>query len=1057
MNARSRAQGNRRRSAALWSLIALTALIAALAAVTFAIWSRQAAEAPPAVGEGRFDALVVTETAGFVHPSIPDGVAAITTLGEAHDFSVTVTGDSAGFFTAESLGTYEVVIFLNTTGDMLDSDEEAAFEDYIRGGGGYAGVHSASDTEFNWQFYRELVGAYFASDPAPQNASLLVEDPGHPSTSSLPTELDLFEEWYNFDVNPRDDVHVVLSVDEDSYEAGDGSQGFDHPVAWCQSIDAGRSWYTALGNEPATYLDTDFLAHLLGGIEAAAGAVVSDCDATDEEAYDLVALDTSATQPMELDIADDGRVFYVERAGGLKVINVDGSVDTMLSLDVSPDNEAGLLGIALDPDFAVNRHLYLYWSPNGGDADRLSRFTVDESFESVDAGTEVVMLEVPVLNICCHNGGALEFDNEGNLFVTTGDNTNPFESQGYTPIDEQSGREGFDAQRTSANTNSLSGKILRITPQPDGSYTIPEGNLFAPGTADTRPEIYLMGMRNPFRIGLDPLTNNLIVADFGPDAGTANADRGPEGRVEWSIVGEAGNHGWPYCHAYGVYQDWDFATETSSGVFDCDNPVNESPNNTGITELPPVVDPDVWYGKMEQTDWPVFGTGGAPMGGPVYRYDPELESDVQWPEYFDGKSIFGEWSTPGEFYTIQLDDAGGEVLNIVQLFNADYISQPMAMEFGPDGALYVIDWGGGADGGVYRIEYRIEHLGDAGGGPSAIASADVTSGPAPLEVQFDASGSSDSGGSVTFAWDLDGDGVVDSTDVAPSFTYESGHYQALLRVTDGDGNEATDTITITSGNTAPEVSITWPVEGGFAEFGDTIGYAVEVRDPEDGVEVCDRVLLTPELGHDDHGHPGPAVEGCEGQFEAIVDDSHGPEADVYIIVGADYTDLGGTDDVPALSGSDTIILQPKFKQAQYFDETGKLEGYEGIDDGVSWEATEDDGGFQSVAYIDNGDYWSYSPVNLVNITGLTARVASATAGGTLEFRWNSPEDDAPLIGSVVIPNTGAWQSFVEISLDFDTVPTGTGTLYLVAKDTTGDGDYLFNVNWLEFIGDGVTS
>jgi cytochrome c len=172
----------------------------------------------------------------------------------------------------------------------------------------------------------------------------------------------------------------------------------------------------------------------------------------------------------------------------------------------------------------------------------------------------------------------------------------------------------WDAQRTSGNTDDLSGKLLRIHPEPDGTYTVPAGNLFPPGTDKTRPEIYAMGLRNPFRIGLDPETGHVMVADYGPDAASASATRGPENTVEWNLVDKPGNYGWPYCIGNKPYVDFDFATRTSGSAFDCAAPVNDSPNNTGLTTLPPAIPATVWY--HYQTDPQNFPelNGGAPMG-----------------------------------------------------------------------------------------------------------------------------------------------------------------------------------------------------------------------------------------------------------------------------------------------------------------------------------------------------------------------------------------------------------------------------------------------------------
>ncbi len=252
--------------------------------------------------------------------------------------------------------------------------------------------------------------------------------------------------------------------------------------------------------------------------------------------FQKVALDTNTSNPMALDVASDGRVFYVDRLGDVRIIQPAGGTALAAHLNVFTSNESGLLNLALDPAFATNHFIYLYYSPSATSVDRLSRFTVNGN--TLDLASERVVLDVPVQRAeCCHHGAGMVFDKaSGNLWLSTGDNTNPFASDGYTPIDEQSGRSSWDAQRTAGNTNSLSGKVLRIHPQPDGSYTIPAGNMFAPGTANTRPEIYQMGFRNPFRMGMDPKTGFPMLANFGPDAGSANPNRGPQNTVEWDAT-----------------------------------------------------------------------------------------------------------------------------------------------------------------------------------------------------------------------------------------------------------------------------------------------------------------------------------------------------------------------------------------------------------------------------------------------------------------------------------------------------------------------------------------
>jgi type 1 glutamine amidotransferase len=225
-------------------------------------------QVPPSPEAARPRVLLFSRTTGFRHDAIPVAGSAIARLGHDHGFSVDLTEDPA-IFDDTSLGGYAAVVFLLTTGDVLDAGGRAAFERYVRSGGGYVGVHSASDTEYGWSWYGGLVGAYFAGHPAIQPAVVRVEDATHPSTASLPPTWSRTDEWYNFRANPRAAVQVLLTLDERSYAGG--SMGADHPIAWYHAYDGGRAWYTALGHTRESYLDADFLAHLLGGIQYAAG------------------------------------------------------------------------------------------------------------------------------------------------------------------------------------------------------------------------------------------------------------------------------------------------------------------------------------------------------------------------------------------------------------------------------------------------------------------------------------------------------------------------------------------------------------------------------------------------------------------------------------------------------------------------------------------------------------------------------------------------------------------------------------------------------------------
>jgi type 1 glutamine amidotransferase len=218
--------------------------------------------------------LVFSRTAGFRHDSIEVATQTVASLGAQHGFEVVATEDAATF-TVEGLAGFDAVVFLMTTGDVLDAAQQAALEAFVSGGGGFAGIHSAADTEYDWPWYGQLVGAYFDSHPAIQPASVTVEDPAHPSTAALPSPWAATDEWYNFRTNVRGSAHVLLSLDEASYAGG--TMGGDHPIAWCRDVGQGRSWYTGLGHTREQWATPELHAHVLGGLLAVIGRVPSNC------------------------------------------------------------------------------------------------------------------------------------------------------------------------------------------------------------------------------------------------------------------------------------------------------------------------------------------------------------------------------------------------------------------------------------------------------------------------------------------------------------------------------------------------------------------------------------------------------------------------------------------------------------------------------------------------------------------------------------------------------------------------------------------------------------
>ena len=475
--------------------------------------------------------------------------------------------------------------------------------------------------------------------------------------------------------------------------------------------------------------------------------------------------------PMELAVASDGRVFWAERAGAVKMWKPDTKSTVEVGrIKVFDGLEDGMLGITLDPDFTKNGWIYLNHSLPETTKDeqghkagviRVSRYTLKG--EELDPGSEKRILDIPTQrDECCHVGGSLGFDRDGNLYVAIGDNTNPFDSDGYSPHDARPGHFPWDAQKSSANMNDLRGGISRIHPEPDGTYTIPKGNLFPPGTPGTRPEVYVKGTRNGFRLSVDQRTGILYWGDVGPDAGGFDAKHGPGGFDAVMQAKKPGFFGWPYSRGDNkAYAKIDFAaraqyqteraayereksaydklakeakakgepapatfalkppvsyTAGEPALFDPAHPVNDSPNNTGIKALPPAQPAFIWYPGGPSARFPAVNGGGGrtAMAGPVYYFDEKLNSPRKLPREFDHTLFIYEWSR-NWIIAVHLDadnnlakDESGKPRMERFCPNMTF-KRPMDMELGPDGCLYLIEfgtaWGNNLDTQIVRIEH----------------------------------------------------------------------------------------------------------------------------------------------------------------------------------------------------------------------------------------------------------------------------------------------------------------------------------------------------------------
>lgn len=781
--------------------------------------------------------LVFSKTTEFRHQSIESGKAALLKLGLDNNIKVDTTED-ASFFTEENLKEYAAVIFLNTTGDVLDYAQQADFERYIQAGGGFVGIHAATDTEYDWKWYNKLVGAHFNGHPKIQEAQLNILDQSHPATKALNHPWNKTDEWYNFkNINP--DLTYLIEIDETSYEGGTHGE-HPHPMAWFHEFDGGRAFYTGMGHTNETFQDPIFLKHLLGGIEYAIGdgkldyTKVKSPRVPEENRFVKEVLDFNLNEPMEMAELPDG-ILFIERRGAIKKYSFeDRMTNKIAQLDVFYGNEDGLIGLAVDPNFEKNNWIYLFYTAPGKiSKQHISRF--DLVNDSLIIDSEKLLLTIPTLRKCCHSGGSLEFGKDGNLYIGVGDNTNPFESDGFAPIDERKNRALWDAQRSASNTNDLRGKILRIKPLADGTYSIPAGNLFPEGTAKTRPEIYAMGLRNPFRFSIDSKNGYVYWGDVGPDAGKLDSLRGPAGMGEFNQAKKAGYWGWPYSRGNNqVYNDYNFKTEQSGEKFDPNNIINNSPNNTGLEKLPNIQPSMIWYSYEKSKEFPWLGDGGVnPMAGPVFHESDFTSTEQSFPNYFEDKLFLYEWMRDW-IYVVTLDEQQNYSHAESFMPNSEF-SHPMDMFFGKDGKLYVLEYG--QKWNVQNIDARLSRVSYIKGNrpPLAHINSDKEVGAVPLTIQFSASESKDyDEDELTYEWSFN-NSEVQSNEVSPTFTFDKiGVYDVTLKVTDPEGSSAMTNKKILVGNDPPELIIQLDDDDPIYTKDKKIKYSILVKDKEDG-------------------------------------------------------------------------------------------------------------------------------------------------------------------------------------------------------------------------------
>ncbi len=570
----------------------------------------------------------------------------------------------------------------------------------------------------------------------------------------------------------------------------------------------------------------------------------------EDNRFTEVTLAQGLDEPMEMTFLPGKKVLVAERKGGLKLIN-ETTMETQdagfVTVNTKYTNkqgqvreaEEGLMGVIADPNFAKNNWIYLYYADPDEPKHVLARFEFRDDY-LVEESKKVVLEVKTQREECCHTGGGMAWDNSGNLFLTVGNNTvNP--RSGASNLNELPGHENEDDQRAPGNTNDLRGKILRIHPEANGTYTIPKGNLFPEGTEKARPEIYTMGHRNPWRVNYDTKTGYIYWGEVGPDAGKDSV-WGPMGYDEFNQAKKPGFFGWPYFIANNrPYNKYNSQDGTYGEPFDVKNPRNTSVNNTGLEKLPEPVPAFIYYPYGPSPEFPMLGTSGrSATGGPVYRKADFKNAERPWPSYYEGKWLITEFMR-GWIFAVTMDE-NGDYKSMERVLPNNYYSGAIDMDFGPSGDLYILEYGtawfrGNANSRLVKIEYNAGNR-----KPVVEAKSNVSSGKLPLTVNFSAEGTRDyddyDAGKLTYNWIIRKKGTQQAIVKGQNASYtfkNQGDYEVELKVTDSKGASNSKKINIFAGNSAPALDIELSVDNKTFYFGEkNLKYSVSVSDSEDG-------------------------------------------------------------------------------------------------------------------------------------------------------------------------------------------------------------------------------
>ncbi len=569
----------------------------------------------------------------------------------------------------------------------------------------------------------------------------------------------------------------------------------------------------------------------------------------DESRFTPVVIADNLDEPMVFEVLKDGSAYIIERKGALKKYNAaTKTTDLIATIPVNTkytsadgvvkEAEEGLMGFTMDPNYEKNHWIYLYYAHPTEKKHVLTRWEIKDE-QLVESSKKTVLEVETQREVCCHTGGGMTWDKAGNLFLTVGNNTG---NQKAAQTDEREGRSSWDDQGHAGNTNDLRGKILRIHPEADGSYTIPEGNLYPKGTSSgddrrTRPEIYSMGHRNPWRISIDSKTNYVYWGEVGPDA-NEDSDIGPRGYDELNQARKPGNFGWPWFvadnQAFPVY---DYAANKPLAKKDPEHLVNTSPNNTGLKELPATAPNFIYYPYGVSEKFPLVGSGSrSATGGPIYHKSDFTNPKRPWPAYYENKWIAADFSR-GWIMAISMKE-NGDYESMERVLPGYHPVQPIDIKFGPDGDLYILEYGSNwfrksDNSRLIRIEYN-------GGNrkPIVQVSTDKKGGTVPFQAKLSSEGTKDfDGDALKYSWKITGAGATPKilTTANPSVSFDKpGVYNVALTVTDSKGASNSQSLKIVAGNEPPKVAVNLTGNNSFFFAGKPIDYAVSVSDKEDG-------------------------------------------------------------------------------------------------------------------------------------------------------------------------------------------------------------------------------